>query len=247
MAEMYDNPTKETWRGWAWNQIAARINPGSLVVTLCGKTSLDAQYGFKRGMNVVGVDISQEGVDAYRDDGFVATCDKLHRQVWALKPDAVIFDMLGGITTPSMRDPIRLSLFTKASVWNGLRGRDNGVPNQVKRLLVPDYTNGRRSQAEVGIHRGRVAWAHWAGVCLDAAKKPLSQRYIDMLGEWSRPAFQSYRSKDSGQYFDSVAWTTESLRVDPSNVVMTNSKRCNASKRKAAAAKALITMRKNRN
>lgn len=247
MAEMYDNPTKETWRGWAWNQIAARINPGSLVMTLCGQSDADAKCAIKRGFRVVGVDVNQKGVDAYRKAGHVAVCDKLHRQVFCIKPDAVIFDMLGGATKLSMGDPIQLSLFTRAAVWNGLRGRDIKVPTPTKQLLIPDYTTGRKLRTSVGIHRGKLAWVHWAGVVLAYAKVPLSEDYVNMLGELSRPAFQSYKSKDGGQYFDSVAWTTSQLTVDPKLVGLNDSKRCNESKRKAAAAKALLTMQRRKN
>lgn len=64
-------------------------------------------------------------------------------------------------------------------------------------------------------------------------------------GRISKPVFYSYVSKDSGQRYDSAAWTN--LVESSVGVELAKSNRCMASKRKAAAAKALLTMRRSRN
>ena len=125
MAEKYDNPTKQTWRGWAWNQVKNRVHVGSRVLVLCGEYGhADLWHGTKRGMEVVGVDLSDDCVEKFRNAGGVAIKDKLHRQVWSMKPDAVIADMLGGVTQNSFVDVIHATMLTKCIVWNGLAGRD---------------------------------------------------------------------------------------------------------------------------
>jgi hypothetical protein len=266
---MYDNGTKEAWRGWAWNQVASRVAPGSTVIAMCGDSGKDSEVARKKGFQCVGIDLVQQHVDTFRESGGVAVCDKLHRQLWALKPDAAILDMLGGLTTRSFVDPYCASLGCKAVVWNGLRGRDAGVGSLSRQLesnkfTFLDFSSGRGVRRIFGKHRGHLAFflITQIGLCTYEGKHfidsngrlafppvHVKQWHLDMLARELRPAFNSYKSKDSGQYFDSIAWSNPSgLARDFSNgIQLANSDVCNQSRRKSAAAKAVLTKRRAMN
>src|SRR5690606_15930967 len=153
--------TKQTWRGWAWNQLGGRLAPGSRVMVLCGEYGrADIDHANRRGFECVGIDVSRECVDAFRSANGVAVLDKLHRQMLLIQPDGVILDMLGGMTRQSMIDPLWCSLVAKAIVWNGLRGRDPLVSHVAQHAgqTVSDYTGGGRGtiRSVRGNHRGKV-------------------------------------------------------------------------------------------
>lgn len=261
----YDNGTKQTWRGWAWNQIQSRITPRSKVLVLCGESGADIEHAQKRRFDIVGVDVEQSCVDRFRSMGGVAICDKVHRQLILQSPNGAILDMLGGITRQSWGDMVHSSSACEAVVWNGLRGRDGGggFDSIMGDMPIPDYTTGRRRETITGKHRGKIAFAaivarYWLamhGRLADAMRgivqgEHIPHSFFDDIGSAIRPAYYSYRSKDGGQWFDSIAWTNP--RSQRGSLLssewgkLADSKRCNASNRKAAAAKAIITMRGKR-
>lgn len=260
MADKYDNPTKDTWRGWAWNQIASRVPPGSLVMVLCGDTDMDNRHAMRRGLRCVGIDIRQDGVDVFRAGGGIAVKDKIHRQLWLLKPQGVILDMLGGITVPSFVDPVMASWIScQAIVWNGLRGRDTlggKLSRESKSLTVLQYKDRVSQRGIAGVHRGKLGIVLMSGLANailygDKSEglnhfphRHPTQGFLDDFCRMTKPEFSSYRSKDSGQHFDSFAMTT---CVKTQQVQMHDTKVVRESKRKAAAAKALLTMRLNSN
>jgi hypothetical protein len=264
---MYENGTKQTWRGWAWNQVQKRVPPGSLVMVLAGDSSLDIGYARKRGLECVAVDVLDECVDKFRLKGGIAVKDKIHRQLINIKPDAVILDMLGGITPTSWGSPVAASMVCKAVVWNGLRGRDLGagrVADKIGECSIPDYTSDRRKMTKIGKHRGKMGFSslvqmHWDAYCGRTALQvddgsgvrvgtEIPAEVVEVVASSLRPAFYSYRSKDSGQYFDSCAWTNmQGVAEGMKESKLADTRRCRKSRRKSAAAKALLTMQRQSN
>jgi hypothetical protein len=262
MAEKYDNPTKETWRGWAWNEIARRgVMPGENVMVLCGEHGGDIDHARRRGLNVIGVDVNQGCVENFRTKGGIAVRDKLHRQVILQKPSALIADMLGGLTPSSFADVILLSPILTALVWNGLRGRDEGI-GQIAEAnhgkAVPVYKNGRfAGKTLIERHRGKigfVSYCCWVGQFMcESDGNSVEDRFIDEVAKIARPSYYTYRTTESENatiYYDSLAMTmfdTRSRMLESTSIDLVDSLRCKKSRRKAAAAKALLTMRRNRN
>lgn len=264
---MFDNDTKLCWRGWAWNQIAKRVRPGGVVVVLAGECAMDLPKARKHGFECVGVDIDGECVDTFREAGGVAVQDVLHRQLLAIRPDGVIADMMGGVTENGWNSFVSASVCGASGVvWNGLRGRDSGIGKFAdlnREFRVPEFSTGRPRLVQIEKHRGKIIWLNW---CLNSwlivngsqsdwigggGPKTVdisgfSDKFILELSKIGRPEYFSYRSKDSGQFFDSVAFSC--LPGFRTNVVeLANSYRCQRSRRKAAAAKALLTRRRARN
>jgi len=248
---MYDNATKDTWRGWAWNQIAKRSVPGATVMVLAGDGGYDIKKARRHGLRIIGVDRVQGRVNEFRRQGEVAIKDSLHRQVMLMKPDALIADMMGGMTSSSWGDVLAVSPICKAVVWNGLRGRDKGVNDIIGEAssgCIPIYRGRRIEWTQVGKHRGKIAFCSLIVAAWNAAGGDMNsyvpQDFISRMSRELRPEFMTYRSKDSGQYFDSVAWNW--LGCDDGNkdsyiAAFANSRRVKRSKRKAAAAKAVMT------
>lgn len=263
----YDNPTKQTWRGWAWNQLQSRIPKQSTVMVLAGDAAADLEHARRRKFKCVAVDVDMKCVDTFRAAGGVAVQDKIHRQLMLINPDAAILDMLGGITPESWGNVMVSAQSCRAVVWNGLRGRDIGAGTTARRLAsqkCPDYSTGRLSLTDYGLHRGKLAFSALVGFYWMATNKRIGELFVSAsnyrgpaaieVPQWFelemasilRPAYSSYRSKDSNQYFDSIAWTNlcgmrEHL-IGNGWGNLANTKKCNKSKRKAAAAKALLTM-----
>lgn len=267
---MYDNKTKESARCWCWNQVCRRVPKGSTVMVLIGDTDFELQEGTKRGMKVVGVDKKLDNVKRFRKSKGVAIEDDFYTQMINLKPDAIIFDGVSGVTKNTLELLDSASLFTKAIVWNGLRGRDRlGKQSQ---LLLSDFVidvhrKGRYvAKREAGIHRAMLAYAWFYNTDLRTLRSlpnilqdleianrdpAIKKHFSDILRDTEnsgrdfamrkhKPEFMSYRSKDSGQYFDTGAWSTIFSAIGKeSGLAIGNTKQ----KRKSAAAKALMTMR----
>jgi hypothetical protein len=235
-------------------------------MVLAGDSALDIDFARKRGFECVAVDVSQACVEKFRSKGGVAVNDKIHRQLINIKPDAVILDMLGGLTSASWATTVAAAMVCKAVVWNGLRARDLGagrVSEKIGECWIPDYTSGRRKTTKIGNHRGKMGFSallqmHWDVYCGRPAMRIgegiglqvgsiIPAEVVEAIASDLRPAFYSYRSKDSynGQYFDSCAWTNMAGVSDGmQGARLDNSRRCKSSRRKSAAAKALLTMRR---
>lgn len=262
MAVKYDNATKQTWRGWAWNQVAKKLLPGQRVMVLCGDGSHDIDVGARKGFEVVGVDILQGSVDRFRGKGGIAVCDTIEKQVYAVNPDAVIFDYMGGITPHRLRTVADATRFCNVVVANFLRGRDPAA-RQIAGDLRPLVRDGEK-------HRGKIA-AAFVGcdlmrVLFENMDSLDDERYLFLsdiqegvkngrareAAEFARgaiaihnPAFYSYRSKDGKQYFDSVSMSLDGDIVESVKpTVWCHDRR---SVRLAAAAKAVSTMRREMN
>lgn len=222
----FDNATKETWRGWAWNQLEKRLPPGSLVVVLAGECAGDAPHAEKRGLRVVGVDTNMDCVRAFRKAGGVAIQGDVSKVVALLKPDALIADMLGGMTCHSMQ-PFYYARDSRAIVWNGLRGRDTHggrVAAKYSLEMVPEARNGRCRKTQIGLHRGKLMFLQllkWEWETYLVERRPgdlatirhirnnVPEWFLDIQTRRMMPEYSSYRSPDGSgiTYFDSIAVT----------------------------------------
>jgi hypothetical protein len=248
MAEKYNNPTKDTWRGWAWNQIADRkVMPGETVMVLCGDGAFDYEVGRKKGFNVVGVDVAKHCVNIARNKGGVAICDTLQNQIVTIKPKAVIADMLGGCTSDTLATLFDAIGLCDVVVANLLRGRDRGI--QELPGCIPSYKGRVKSMVPIGRHRGRISLVYLLTLMHQPTKDSPPVRRIPWEEfESFKPSYYTYKSKDSKKlHYDSLAITTRHIGIrnyDDQKLLSTIPK---SSRRKAAAAKALLTMQRERN
>lgn len=258
---MYDNATKDTWRGFVWNQVADRLKrcPGAQqrVCVLAGDIAADREHATKRKLECVAVDCNLSAVKTFRKAGGVAVQDQLQNQLLALQPSAVIADLVSGLDFRVFRMFVTAQLLCDVVVFNLLRGRDKGMGEYARDianvgLRVPEVTGRRVRWVPVGKHRGRMLFAQgmrltaktvmsWQGMSLEAADAYLEKFCVAMS-----PRFYSYQSKDSSQYFDTVVVTTQCLSKYNDSESRNLLRACapKVSRRRAAAAKALLTMRK---
>ena len=108
-----------------------------------------------------------------------------------------------------------------------------------------------------GKHRGKAVFMLAASVAWQAynGNAPVisvgkSLKHIDMprwfvehVGKIRRPCYASYRSKDGGQWFDSVAMTGNKKTEMLGKLEWANSHKTRTKLRRAAAAKAMLTIR----
>ncbi len=107
-SDHYDNPRKQTWRGWAWNQIADRLG-GSLVpistgLYLPGPVDRDREAALRKGFaneNLIAIDLDENYVASVRRGGGLATCGRFElvfADIYRRIPiDFVFADYLGGL------------------------------------------------------------------------------------------------------------------------------------------------------
>ncbi len=278
---MYDSGTKQSARCWCWNQVEQRVPKNSLVMVLIDDTDFELKEGIRRGFRVVGIDKSKQSIEKGKASGGIAVRDDFINQMESLKPDAAIFDGVSGITKYAMALIDAARYTTRAVVWNGLRGRDKYggmMKSSVERseFKIHCYKKGKpQGHVFPGLHRGMLLYSKelvniikdfddlvddfpfpYEEDPLKAWSKPERIQYLcrfanDVFMRHHKPEFMSYRSKDSGQYFDAAAWTQNREFFgrndldwrDRSLYESAAANRSLASKRKSAAAKALLTMR----
>lgn len=263
---MYDNATKETWRGFAWNQVSERLKrvPGSQqrVCVLAGDIAADRECATKRGLECVAVDCNLSAVKNYRRAGGVAIQDRLKNQILTLQPHALIADLVSGIT------PEVVSMYWSALglcdvvVFNLLRGRDKGIGDRAQELAeanvqVPEYTGRHASWSPIGKHRGRLLYIMGVAAQIDAYCKlknisptgvecvSAANRVTNRIADEMRPRFYSYRSVDSGQYFDTVVVTAYNNSKHADKLVREQIRNMapKKSRQRTAAARAVLTRR----
>lgn len=233
-------------------------------MVLIGDTDYEFHEARKRGMHAIGIDIRKESVDTFRKSGGIAICDDFVVQMKNIKPDAIIFDGVSGMTKYTITLVAQACLYTTAVVWNGLRGRDKMAKEWQEDFAdfeIDVYRKGRKvAKREAGIHRGMLmySWAFYEELenldtfCELSYPPEITSKagemlwrvhkYRDFVMNHNKPEFMSYRSKDSGQYFDTAAWTP----IMPAGNYLPGSHGSARSRRKSAAAKALLTMQKSR-
>lgn len=248
----YANATKATWRGWAWNQLASRMGKSykyspKRVIVLAGDSSGDMPHAFKHRVECIAVDSKTNCVEKWRDDGGVGVCDSLKNQVCAIQPSGVIGDFVCGVTPDGAALLVDCMAICDAVVFNFLRGRDRGIRSFDGD--IPHYFDRKMLREPIGNHRGKIAVIGAAMLLgencglIEQGDKFVPQSIFDKL----RPSFYSYKSKDGGQFFDSVAVTTKGFIL--SSIHDKEAVRRVApvsSRRKAAAAKAVLTAKRKK-
>jgi hypothetical protein len=195
----------------------------------------------------VAIDYVIDNVNTFRKAGGVAVQDSLKNQMIALTPEAIIADFVNGITAENHALLLDATHICDAVVFNFLRGRDvhGGKMAEVMKdgmYTVPHYKGGDVVAEHVGKHRGKMtALVIGYAVAKMWYEIPPSISVVPhAVFENLQPSFYSYKSKDSGQWFDSVALTTKAFRIHETKEWVASLAPAD-SRRKAAAAKAILT------
>jgi hypothetical protein len=213
---------------------------------LAGDSAGDAVYAERHKVSCVAIDYDISNVNTFRKTGGVAVQDSLQNQIMALTPDCVIADCVNGITVDNIALLLDAITVCDAVVLNLLRGRDPVGGDMVKQMqgfayTVPHYKRGDVVVESIEKHRGKMAALLIAAACNEMwYDRPRSSAVPQDVFDRMRPSFYSYRSMDSGQYFDSVAITTKDFRIEQSKRWIA-SLAPQMSRNKASAAKAVLT------
>jgi len=178
--DSYDNGTKNTWRGWQWNQIVAhlpefhartvpskgsaaerRVTSTKTVLYLAGPEDLDRAYAIAHGFmaeNLIAIDREQTAIDSIRLSGGIGICGSLEATLAAWpanwKIDVLIADFCCGLTKSSIFVALEViqnpSLANAVVAFNGMRGRD-AISNDFRAWCV-----ARGIPAEHVKHRGQL-------------------------------------------------------------------------------------------
>lgn len=172
----YDNPTKDSWRGWLWNRIVERLpefrgampSPGSArmrqvtsqktVLYLAGPDDGDRPHALKRGFaheNLIALDRCRTVVNKVRGRGVVAInadlCDSVSHwpHDWTL--DVIVADFTCGFGKTA--ESLLQALLSSAAVTdrtviaiNLLRGRD-GISNEMREWLCDELLDETKNRA----------------------------------------------------------------------------------------------------
>lgn len=221
--EDYGNTTKETWRGWWWNQIVAHlpefhgkrvpakgsaamraVTSKKTVLYLCGPDDFDRECALSRGFlseNVIAVDCDAKAVKGIRKRRGLAVRGRLEDVLLAWpkgwRIDVVSADLCCGLDRPVLR-------LVNAMVMSE---EMCGVP-----VLAVNLQRGRdavsnafRSDAAQGMGRRLAVFAGWppppnraaafmVSVVELAARSATNKSYlVGDLVEQMNPAFLSYR------------------------------------------------------
>lgn len=229
----YDDPAKDAWRGWKWNAIAhaacgfndripprekARRLSEKTVLYLVGPNDHDRRRAMARGFanhNLIAVDMVQERVDEVRMAGGLAVCGSLQQVLlnwphdWQI--DVVDADLCSGVVSDVMELPECLLFcpaFKADSVMsiNLMRGRDsasNKVREMLKRfrgLSIADMKHRSSTWLINLMHRCLALHLQVNGGAYSVANNEFMLEFFQTRS----PRTNSYKSKTSGQWFDSV-------------------------------------------
>lgn len=222
---MYDNGTKETMRGWTWNRIGDFIPPvlrkTSTVFYLPGEHDFDRSVGVSKGFrsaNMFAIDRDENAIEVVRKNGgrgIVGELVEVLRQQVAheWRPNVIVADLMCGLYRSTL-DLMRIMMCFNSTVVavNLLRGRDpigalhsrqlseNGVSHDSLKVLFK-----ASGALDLMKHRGVLAYLR----TLSQANSLASANGIYYSqDEWCaniaarQPVVTSYRSQDSGNYFD---------------------------------------------
>jgi hypothetical protein len=224
----YSDPTKDTWRGWKWNAIAEKLcgkrcSPSAradilqrkTVLYLCGPDDCDRRKLLALGFanhNCFAVDIFKPRIAEIRDKGGFGMCSSMQALLFAwpvdFRLDVIDCDLCSGLVADVFDLALAFSSCAGvrgATIFSGnfMRGRD--ADSHSLRAAIGDGIG-----SDGAVKRSRA----WLG--LMALRDP-AQLYFDR-GEVVRDSIDystfrqlrtesvigEYRSKTSGQWFDSV-------------------------------------------
>lgn len=268
----YTFQAKNEYRGWVWNQMAARLKgiEDATIFYLVGPAPHDYEVAIKKNFqrkNIIGIDLSSDNIKKLRMAGGIGVCTDLITAIMNYngRIDGVIADFCCGFersvisflhtisACPTMHAKTVISV-------NVMRGRDyNGYSSVGPECREFLFGNARK----------RNKWVYEYYITLVCgAYKYVNFKFEKFVKAGLNPKYHSYLS-DSGQYFDSVTFNRvigvngesimsrrikeeaafrESLNTEICRVggkINTPSKekeKLTREKRKMAAAKALQTM-----
>lgn len=221
--DSYQNGTKETWRGWQWNQIAKRLcgpkplGPAAarerlrdkVAVYLVGPNDIDRDVAVRKGFrteNLIAVDVDRERVTGTREKGGLAIAGDLTHVIaaWPInrQVDAVVADFCSGFDVGFMRfaHAICMAPFLRHGAVvsiNLLRGRD-ALNQTVRDKYFEGSSDTRRNVKVAGMFANLVA-------CMVTGKENPPAHATDAIVDEMSPALYSYKS--GPQWFDSVVFT----------------------------------------
>jgi hypothetical protein len=163
----YDNATKDTWNGWAWNQIAnriavqwgggrldewrcksrrmrkARILADKTVLYLCGPENRDKAFALKHGFredNVIAIDIIEKNIVVARKSGSLGISVPLEQLLLAWPKDWRIDAVLADYCG-GFNDTSRVLMY---SLWKceGIKLHEKTLP-----VVVVNLQRGRDHQS----------------------------------------------------------------------------------------------------
>ena len=222
------------------------VHAKKTVCVLAGDSAGDAVYSERHKVRCVAIDYDISNVETFRAAGGVAVQDSLKNQILALTPDCVIADCVNGITVDNIALLLEAITVCDAVVLNLLRGRDPVGGEMVKQMsgltyVGPHYKGGCVVEDAIEKHRGKMIALLIASACNEMCYNRQRSSVVPRdVFDRLQPSFYSYRSRDSGQYFDSVAITTKDFKIEQSKQWVA-SLAPQHSRNKAAAAKAILT------
>lgn len=181
--DSYQNATKETWRGWAWNQIVERLAPGKhlswkakcrsmqdkTILYLCGPDDVDREMGLKRGFqnhNLIACDIDKDCIVTVRKNGGIGVSSSLSDVLWMWpmdwRIDAVLADFTCGANYQTIMTFGRSLIHSSGvnggcvAVVNLLRGRESQI-NEIREFITGFIPPPDWPKiADLSIHRGAM-------------------------------------------------------------------------------------------
>lgn len=270
---IYFNHTKKTWRRWAWNSIALRSQKlkikNTVAICLAGDIAGDVDEAIKRKITLIGVDHNNNAVLNFRKNGAVAINDSVINQIAYIQPDIAFLDFIGGYSPGINKTANTCNVaagISKICCFNILRGHDkHGVLEKEK--LKKLFTSAGLDVSELEIektgstNRASVAFYNLIYIGMQSTIKDIEiehgrlndnellsvvKQTHDLYIKKCNPMYYSYRSKDGGQYFDSIVFNSESLNVIDTNFDSIKKAVKKESRQKSAAAKAILTIKRNK-
>jgi hypothetical protein len=189
------------------------------IYVLIGDTTAELQTALRKGFspfNVIGVDIKAKSVEMWRKAGGLAIQGSLDQIIMAskIRPHAIICDFCGGITTSTF-NTFWISYMSLAApgaiALNMLRGRDD-----INKMQEQEPYNLSMICRGLGLNpksRGQMIYSKMLVDCFFF--EPTIQMgfgnnvdgFMEFAVKISRrlaPKFYEYKSKDGGNWFDSM-------------------------------------------
>jgi hypothetical protein len=261
---MYDNGTKQTMRGWTWNRVCDFIpkpmRKATNVVYLSGPHDFDRRKAISNGFvdeNILAVDRDKTCVESVRRNGGLAIAadltEVLLHEPFAEPPGVIIADLVCGFSFATEQ------LFTVMCcqpncviAMNLQRGRDvagGEVFSRLNKIVKDDFSelaSAVRIDGDIcdwRKHRGLMIYLSFVAKGLrqfESQGKSTSGFSIKRHMRACGLSISSYKSKDSGNMFDSLVLKSHSGDEDDArerSIAHTDARATYATQRPRSAAK----------
>lgn len=215
----YDDATKDSWRGWKWNAITSmlcgdRATPSrkasilqkKTVLYLAGPKDLDRRKALSHGFanhNVIAIDVVKSRIASIRCQGGFGICSSMQAVLlnwpanWTI--DVVDCDLCSGVVSDVLDLALILKIcpaITENTVFSGnlMRGRDR-ASNELRQSIGGGVV--KRSDAWTRAISCPIS-SHMANGTFNVSEDELIYKPEGVIKT------NSYRSKTSGQVFDSI-------------------------------------------